>query len=55
MPQKLYEDVVEYDDGAPQTPSQYAKDLVEFLAWVAEPEAEERKRMGAKVCFCLYS
>jgi len=48
MPQKLYEDVVEYDDGSPQTPSQYAKDLVEFLAWVAEPEAEERKRMGAK-------
>lgn len=48
MPQKLFEDAVEYDDGAPQTPSQYAKDVSEFLAWVAEPEAEERKRMGIK-------
>jgi len=48
MAQALYEDVVDYDDGTPTSPSQYAKDVVEFLSWVSEPEAEERKRMGLK-------
>jgi ubiquinol-cytochrome c reductase cytochrome c1 subunit len=56
MAQKLYDDVVEYDDGTPQTQSQYAKDVTEFLAWLSEPELEERKRMGLKfmtVCTLL--
>lgn len=48
MAQALYEDVVEYDDGTPGSPAQYAKDVTEFLAWVAEPETEQRKRMGLK-------
>ncbi|MEM7650666.1 MAG: cytochrome c1 [Pseudomonadota bacterium] len=46
MPPQLLDDQIIYEDGTPQTTSQYSKDLVEFLAWAAEPEIEERKRMG---------
>jgi ubiquinol-cytochrome c reductase cytochrome c1 subunit len=53
MAQSLYEDVVEYDDGTPATPSQYARDVVEFLNWVAEPELEQRKRMGLKAMILM--
>jgi ubiquinol-cytochrome c reductase cytochrome c1 subunit len=48
MAQKLFDDAVEYDDGTPQTQSQYAKDVSEFLAWLGEPELEDRKRTGFK-------
>lgn len=41
--------VVTYDNGAQPSVNQMAKDVVTFLAWAAEPELEERKRMGYKV------
>ncbi|MBK8457321.1 MAG: cytochrome c1 [Phyllobacteriaceae bacterium] len=39
-------DQVTYDDGAPQTVDQYAKDISAFLMWAAEPHLEARKRTG---------
>jgi len=39
---------VEYDDGTPASISQMGKDVATFLCWAAEPEHDERKRIGVK-------
>lgn len=44
---------VEYEDGTEASKEQIAKDIVTFLAWAAEPELEERKRLGIKVMIFL--
>ena len=53
MARVLYDGLVEYEDGTPATTSQMAKDVVEFLNFAAEPEMDERKKMGAKVIVVL--
>ncbi len=47
------DDSVEFEDGSPATLDQLSRDLVTFLAWAAEPEMEERKRLGVKVILFL--
>ena len=53
MPPPLSDDRVTYDDGAPQTVEQYAKDVSAFLMWVAEPHMIARKRLGFQVMIFL--
>ena len=53
MPQPLYGDDVEYQDGTEPTIEQQAKDVTSFLAWAAEPNLNARKKMGLKVILFL--
>ncbi len=53
MPNPLSDGQVTYDDGAPQTVAQYAKDVTAFLMWTAEPHMEARKRLGLQVMIFL--
>jgi ubiquinol-cytochrome c reductase cytochrome c1 subunit len=53
MARVLFDGVVEYEDGTPATTSQMAKDVTEFLNWAAEPEMDDRKKMGAKALVIL--
>ncbi|EKE09607.1 MAG: hypothetical protein ACD_16C00130G0012 [uncultured bacterium] len=45
----LSENLVTYDNGAKPSINQMAKDVTTFLSWTAEPEMEERKKLGYKV------
>ncbi|MQA64796.1 MAG: cytochrome c1 [Alphaproteobacteria bacterium] len=49
----LSEGSIEYKDGTKATVPQMARDVTVFLAWTAEPEMEERKRLGYKVLLFL--
>jgi ubiquinol-cytochrome c reductase cytochrome c1 subunit len=49
MPPPLSDGAVTYDDGAPQTAEQYAKDVSAFLMWSAEPHLDDRKSVGLRV------
>lgn len=53
MAPPLQDGQVAYEDGSPQTVDQYARDVVEFLTWAADPMMEERKRTGLKVLMFL--
>lgn len=47
MAPPLRDGIVDYaDPNTPETVDQYAKDVVEFLSWAAEPKLEARKRLG---------
>jgi cytochrome c1 len=41
--------VFKYDDDTPPTVDNYARDVVAFLSWTADPTLEERKRIGLLV------
>lgn len=54
MAQPLRDGSVTYQDAnTPATLDQHARDVVHFLQWAAEPEMEERKRMGIQVMLFL--
>lgn len=55
MGRVLFDDLVEYEDGTRATTSQMAKDVTQFLNWCAEPEHDERKRLGLKTVIILSS
>ena len=53
MAPPLDDEAVEYADGTKPTLARHARDVTVFLAWAAEPELEDRKRMGIKVMLFL--
>lgn len=53
MPNPLSDGQVTFDDGAPQTVAQYAKDVTAFMMWAAEPHLVARKRLGFQVMIFL--
>jgi ubiquinol-cytochrome c reductase cytochrome c1 subunit len=54
MPPPLRDNAVTYDDGVAATKDQEAKDVAAFLAWAAEPHADERKQTGFAVMIYLF-
>jgi len=57
MPPPLAPGKVTFDDGKPSTVKQQATDVAAFLAWAAEPKAEERKAfgLGAMIYLLIFS
>lgn len=54
MAQPLHDDQVSYQNADTKaTLDQEARDIVSFLQWAAEPEMEDRKRMGIHVILFL--
>ncbi len=53
MPPPLRDNAVTYDDGVKATTDQEAKDVAAFLAWAAEPHADERRQTGFAVIVYL--
>ena len=53
MPPPLSDGQVTFDDGAPNTLHEEAKDVAAFLMWVAEPSLDARKRIGFQVMIFL--
>jgi ubiquinol-cytochrome c reductase cytochrome c1 subunit len=57
MPPPLAAGKVTFDDGTPSTVENQARDVAAFLAWAAEPKAEERKAfgLGAMIYLLIFS
>ncbi len=53
MAPPLDDELITYDDGAPETLDQYSKDVAAFMMWAAEPNLVERKSLGFKVMIFL--
>ena len=54
MPAPITDDVqIDYRDGTYATKEQMVIDVTNFLQWVAEPEAEARKKMGVRTMIFL--
>ena len=53
MPPPLSDGAVAYQDGTPQTVDNYARDVVAFLSWAADPSLDTRKQIGWQVILYL--
>ena len=53
MAQPLHDGAVDYSDGTPATVEQMSRDVTTFLTYMANPEMEQRKRMGVKIVLFL--
>ena len=53
MPLPLADGQVTFDDGAPNTVDDMARDVSAFLAFTADPNMESRKRTGFMVMIYL--
>ena len=53
MAPPLNDGAIEYADGTAATIEQQARDVVTFLAWAGDPNAEARRNMGIKVILFL--
>ncbi len=53
MAPPLADGMIAYEDGSPETLSQYSKDVAHFLQWAAEPHMETRKQTGFKALLFL--
>jgi cytochrome c1 len=53
MAPPVEDEAVEYADGTKASKDQVARDISAFLTWAAEPELEDRKRIGLKVMIFL--
>ncbi len=54
MPQPITDGAVDYKDGTPPTLRSYSHDIAAFLSWAAEPNLNERRRMGLGVMIFLF-
>ncbi len=54
MPPPLQNGQVTYDDDAPETVDQYAKDVAAFIAWASDPKQVQRKQSGLGVLIFLF-
>lgn len=53
MAAPLSDGMIAYEDGSPETMSQYSRDVSEFLMWASEPKLEQRKQTGVMVILYL--
>jgi len=54
MAPPLSDELIEYVDGPKATTEQMARDVVEFLAWSADPKMEVRKKVGFATFLFLF-
>ncbi len=54
MPQPISDGAVEYKDGTPSTLQNYSSDVAAFLSWAAEPNLEQRKKIGLGAMIFLF-
>jgi cytochrome c1 len=53
MPPQLFDGMIDYPEGVPETAEQYAQDVAAFLMWTAEPHLVARKQLGFQVLIFL--
>ncbi len=53
MVQPLHDGQVTYADGTPATVEQMSRDVTTFLTYMANPEMEQRKRIGVRIVLFL--